>query len=457
MTDTRTASCLLSRLAGQVRILSAIVVLLAAAVAPAHAATKETVVLTFDASNGMVPLSSLIADKAKSLYGTTSVGGNGTCADFGGATGCGTVFELSPPTVKGGAWVHTVLYNFQGAGDGIGPAGALVFDQNGNLYGTTEVGGVGTCTNGCGTVFKLSPPKVKGGAWTESVLYSFHGGSGDGATPIARLVLDANGNLYGTTFFGGGSNCAGYGCGTVFELSPPAVQGGPWTEHLLHSFPGGTSSDGSGPGPGLIFDLAGNLYGTTGFGGLYNGGTIFQLRPPAQQGGPWTEIQLYNFTCGTDGCSPSASVVFDNNGALYGTTSGGGIYQFGTVFQLTPPTQGTVWTEAVLHSFTLGADGGNPAAGVIFDAKGNLYGVTLVGGNYSCNEGFNDGCGVVFKLAPPTLPGKPWKETVLHSFTGGPDGMEPNGTLFFGKGGLLYGTTENGGTFNDGTVFSVVR
>jgi hypothetical protein len=426
------------------------------------AATGESVLVTFNGNNGMVLLAGLISDKAANLYGTTSVGGTGSCDDFGGAFGCGTVFELTP-SANGNVWTETILYSFQGGSDGIGPAAALVFDQAGNLYGTTEVGGTTFntyCINGCGTVFELKPPTKPGAAWTETVLHSFE--LSDGATPSANLVVDPQGNLYGTTLYGGSGPCPYgsfiIGCGTVFQLEPPSSKGAAWTENVLHSFTGGgvnnQGSDGGNPSGGLILHESA-LYGTTpGGGGPFNAGTVFELKKLAN--GTWKEVVLYSFTGGsggTDGASPSGNLVFDKNGVLYGTTSGAGASIGGTVFQLAPPNKGTRWTETVLYNFTLGSDGGVPYAGVIFDSAGNLYGTTAVGGDYSCNAGFNDGCGVVFKLAPPASQGGVWTETVLHSFSGGMDGVQPECQLTFGESGLLYGTTESGGTSDDGTVF----
>jgi uncharacterized repeat protein (TIGR03803 family) len=419
-------------------------------------ATKETVILPFDVTDGMTPLSGFVADKAGNLYGVTSIGGSGDCSDFGGGGGCGTVYELSPPAKNAGAWSETVLYNFQGGADGDEVVGSLIFDKKGNLYGTTALGGGGSCTYGCGTVFELSPPAKKGGAWTKSIIYLFQGASADGSYPEAAMVFDRDGNLYGTTSQGGGPNCGGYGCGTVFELKPPHQQGETWTETVLHTFVGPSSTDGYGPSCNLVFDATGNLYGTTGFGGTYNNGAVFEMNPPAAKGDPWAESVIYSFIGQPDGASPSAGLVAGQNGSFYGSATGWGPKDYGTIFQLTPPAQaGDPWTETVLHAFTLQADGGNPGGGVILDTEGNLYGTTAVGGNYSCNAGFNDGCGVVFKLAPPAKQGGAWKQTVLHSFTGGEDGIQPESGLLIGRFGLLYGTTEMGGASGAGTVFIV--
>ncbi len=419
-------------------------------------ATNETVVLAFDQTNGMTPLSGFVVDSKDNLYGVTSIGGTGNCSDFGGGAGCGTVYELSPPSKTGEAWTETVLYNFQGGADGDEVVGSLVFDKNGNLYGTTALGGGGACTYGCGTVFELSPPAVKGDPWTKTTLYTFQGGTSDGSYPESTLVFDSLGNLYGTTQYGGGPNCAGYGCGTVFELSPPAKTGKPWTESVLHKFVGPTNGDAYAPAAGLVFDTAGNLYGTAPFGGTYNNGAIFALNPPAKTGGTWTESVIYSFIGAPDGAGPEAALTPGTDGVFYGTASGAGPAGFGSVFKITPPAQkGAAWTLSVLYSFDLSTPGGNPFGPVLLAKNGDLYGTTLVGGDYSCNEGYNDGCGVVYQIAP-TSKGT-WKQAVLHSFMGGTDGMEPASSLVIGKYGYLYGTTESGGASGAGTVFSVVK
>lgn len=421
-------------------------------------ASKETVVLSFNKSNGMTPLSGLVADNAGNFYGVTSIGGNGNCDDFGGGQGCGAVYELSPPAKTGGAWTETVLYNFLGGADGDEVVGSLIFDNKGNLYGTTALGGGGTCTYGCGTVFKLSPPAIKGGTWTKSILYTFQGGVSDGSYPESALVFDAKGNLYGTTEFGGGVNCAGGGCGTVFELIPSRFLGGAWKESVLHTFVGPTTTDAYAPSAGLIFDALGNLYGMAPFGGTYNNGAVFELNPPVAHSKLWTESVIYSFVGPPDGASPEGALTPGANGVFYGTASGWGPSTFGTVFELAPPAQtGGAWTLTVLDSFDLGTDGGTPFAGVTLDSTGNLYGTTLLGGDITCNAGFSDACGIVYKLAPPTVQGAAWKQTVLHTFTGGADGIEPASGLIFGKNGWLYGTTELGGTDDVGTVFSVSK
>ncbi len=311
--------------------------------------------------------------------------------------------------------------------DGTTPQAGLIFDAAGNLYGTTVGGG----PTGDGTVFELSP--AGGGNWTEKVLWNFGNGA-DGAEPVAGLIFDAAGNLYGTTSLGGTSNS-----GIVFELMPGA--GGTWTEKVLHNF---NYNDGDEPAAGLIFDAAGNLYGTTYEGGL-DFGVVFELSPGA--GGSWTEKVLYSFSGEpTDAASPQAGLIFDITGNLYGTTKFGGTSGAGAVFELSPAGGGT-WTEKVLWSFGNGADGGSPVAGVIFDATGNLYGTTSAGGTFS------DG-GTLFKLSPAgDGGGGTWTEQVLHNFGNGTDGSSPQAGLVLDGAGNLYGTTYNGGSYGGGTVF----
>jgi uncharacterized repeat protein (TIGR03803 family) len=218
----------------------------------------------------------------------------------------------------------------------------------------------------------------------------------------------------------------GNNIGTVFKLTPPAPGGTEWTSTLLYSFKGG--SDGAAPYAGLIFDGQGALYGTTVFGGIYDYGTIFKLTPPSAGETQWTETVLYSFTGGPDGGNPAyfGSLIFDSSGALYGTTQNGGNYGYGTVFKLTPGS-GTQWTETVLYSFTAGSDGRNPQSGVIFDSSGALYGTTL---------------SAVFKLTPPATGGTPWVETTLANMGGG-----LFSSLIFDSNGALYGTQRGGNVY----------
>ncbi len=342
-------------------------------------------------------------------------------------------------------WTEKVLYSFcaqTNCPDGAGPSADLIFDAAGNLYGTTGGGAYGA-----GAVFELTP--TAGGGWTETVLHSFGNGT-DGAYPDGGLVFDAAGNLYGTTSEGGTYSCfGGAGCGTVFELTPTA--GGGWAEQVLYSF--GSGTDGTAPDGGLVFDAAGDLYGATSEGGTYscfddNGcGTVFELTPAA--GGSWTEQVLHNFKGGTDGYQPAAGLIFDAAGNLYGTTAGGGIAGGGTAFELTLTEDGS-WTEQVLHGFGSGTDGAVPYAALVFDAAGNLYGTTYHGGtNNSC---VYTGCGTVFEL---TYSGGAWWHQVLHNFGSGSDGYWPQANLIVDAAGNLYSTTFQGGTHGEGTVFEV--
>src|SRR5580698_10081618 len=359
------------------------------------------------------------------------------------------------------AWAvkETVLYSFPENGStGNYPAGGLVVDKAGNLYGTTLFGGISNSNcppSGCGTIFELSPSAQPGASWTETVIYSFQGGE-DGGVPECTLVMDDSGNLYGATVRPFLNEFV------VFELSPPAKPGGAWTETNLYTF-GGFFSEYTDSGT-LIMDAAGNLYGTSYSGGTGTDcgtlgcGTVFEVSPPPQPGGDWTGAILYSFQCGSDGSNPVGALILDSKGALYGTTAGNDYpCGDGTVFQLIPPSQpGGAWTENVLYSFS-GIDGQNPYAGLIFDRKGNLYGTTGYGGPLTCDRN-RQGCGNVFELSPPAQPGGAWSETVLYNFTGRKVGygLYPFSTLIMDGLGNLYGTTVQGGRGNLGTVFELV-
>src|SRR5580704_17476678 len=324
------------------------------------------------AKDGGLPYAGLIIDRAGDLYGTTAGGGDLACSE-GDGYGCGVVFELTP---KGnGDWTETVLYRFNGL-NGFQPIGSVAFDGAGNLYGTTAGGGA----HALGTVFELMPKA--GGGWTEEVLHSFNRNGNDGVGPYAGVILDQAGNLYGTTV-GGGTDAIG----TVFELTPKAS--GDWKEKILHSF---NNNDGIGPQASLVFDSSGNLYGTTRIGGAHNYGAVFELAPKAD--GTWAEKVVHSFTFG-DGSNPEGSLIFDSLGNLYGTTFEGGAHNnAGVVFELSPKTG----VEEVLHSFDPRnhLDGAGPTAGLIFDASGNLYGTTSEGGTGTCKYG----CGTVFEITP---------------------------------------------------------
>jgi hypothetical protein len=373
---------------------------------------------------------------------------------------------FSMHSVARAEWNEKVLYSFQGGTDGSTPAGAVVFDAAGNLYGTTTNGGSSSCRSPfqCGTVYQLKLPAKKGDPWTETVLHVFKGNdSNDGASPFGGLVMDAAGNLYGTTGYDGTGSCillgTNVGCGTVYELSPPAQKGGAWTETVIYNFQG--NKDGQLPIGDLVFDKQGSLYGATQFGGGYGScnspfdqhcGTVFELSPPKTKGGTWKEKILYSFKSGTDGANPNGGLLLDNGGTIYGTTSAGGNQSCkydasvgcGTVFELESASKKVdAWTEKILHRFTDGADGAGPSGNLIVDAEGALYGEASGGGSKLS--------GVVFRLAQTR--GR-WAEKALHSFSGGSDGFGPGGGLSFDPAGNLCGTAFGGVDFR-GTVFQL--
>jgi uncharacterized repeat protein (TIGR03803 family) len=361
----------------------------------------------------------------------------GTTQMGGGSHNAGIIFELSP-TTGGGTWAETIIHEFTGGSDGGNPMAGLIF-ASGNLYGTASYGGA----NGTGVVFELSP-KTSGG-WTYRVLYNFgaYPTSADGFGPNSALVL-RNHNLYGTTSEGGVAGCF-EGCGTVFELLPTTT--GTWKERLIHEFPGG-STDGELPGGALIFDTDGNLYGTTqNGGGTANSGVLYRLKYSSTTK-TWIETVVHNFVGGNDdGSFPEDDIlIHDSAGNLYGTTEGGGINSQGTVFKASFST-GPNWTVSLLHSFgpAYSGDGTGAKGGVIKDTKGNFYGTTFYGGAYNYY-------GAAFKLSP-TLGGD-YKESVLHNFTGGLDGFYPNRALTL-HAGWLYGTATNGGSNGTGVVYQL--
>jgi uncharacterized repeat protein (TIGR03803 family) len=348
---------------------------------------------------------------------------------------------------------ETVLYSFCSlakCADGETPVASLIQDAAGNLYGTTSFGGTG---NG-GTVFKLEPPAQQGGAWTEVVLYNFCSvkACADGKNPVASLIEDRAGNFYGTTYAGGPQ-----GWGTVFEVTPSG------TETLLYSFRQPSTGDGNSPLAGLIQDAAGNFYGTTNQGGANASGTVFEVTKAG------VETVLYSFcsvggaNC-TDGANPQAGLIADAAGNLYSTTNLGGAYGYGNVFEVSASG-----VETDLYDFCPAGgnctDGAYPLAGVLQDVAGNLYGTTESGGAGSLGCAVNSllTCGVVFKLAPPSQQGGAWTETVLYSFcsTGGTnctDGEYPEGNLIQDVAGNLYSTTSAGGSntaLGGGTVFVI--
>jgi len=404
----------------------------------AGAASKYKVLYAFKGgSDGTLPSGALAFDTAGNLYGTTFNGGSSGNCLYGQGIGCGIVFQLKPKTT--GKWTEHILHAFQGGSDGGNPNGSPIFDPAGNLYGATVQGGTGS-SDGCGTIFQLAPGSS---GWTESLVFTFcSSGGDDGFFPEPGLIQDSAGNIYGMTESGG----AGFG-GVAFKLTPGSGQ---WTESVLNNFCliNACTSLGAQPVAGLVFDAAGNLYGTTIAGGLtkfgcFGGfppgcGVVFKLTP---QGGGWTESVLHDFH-GPDGGGPASNLILDSQGNLYGTTSYDGAFGTGTVFKLTP-AQGR-WKQSILYEFRGGSSQGAINTGVVFDTSGNLYGASYAGG--SC-------CGVIYKLTP----GKNarWKYSALHTFSGGQDGGTPGGSLILDKQGNLYGTAGTGGANGNGVVFEI--
>lgn len=424
---------------GKVFAGTAIVLTLAAS---CWAASKESVLYAFQGgSDGIFPIAGLTFDAQGNLYGTTVIGGNGSCLN-----GCGTVFKLTP---NNGGWTETVIHQFgTSAGDGVSPQGSLVFDKEGNLYGTTSGGGAQQTDEG--TVFRLTP--TRSGEWAETVIHNFNCFDNDGCIPLSYLIFDSAGNLYGTTTEGGGGTDSTFcenGCGTVFKLAPH--KDGSWQESIIHAFHkgGGGTPDGQNPDAGLIIDKADNLYGTTYFGGPDDEGIVFKLAPSTR--GRWKESILFRFhglIKPIGGQSPYGGLVMDAAGNLFGTTVGGGDAQTrdGVVFKLTPTQKGE-WKETIIHDFPKPRyhDGELPYTGLLIDASGSLYGATLDGGGEQelhCAD--FDGCGVVYKLSPSSS-GK-WTETILYAFQGSSDGSVPqDDRLVMDSSGRLYGTTVGGG------------
>jgi uncharacterized repeat protein (TIGR03803 family) len=420
---------------------------------------------------GDAGVNSLAFGPGGSLFGGTYHGGTGVCND-----GCGVVFELAPPEEEGGTWAFTTLYSFTGVDNEEYPQ-VMAFGANGAVYGATNAGanlglrsvstlfelvpdgsawsfsadaqyndswveGVVNGPDGSliialfdtfnGSVVQLSPPASGDGFWDQSMVFDF-GAHADGSDPAPNLTFDTEGNIYGTTLYGGSTGaCVGDtlfpSCGAVFKVSPPESADEPWTEIVLHRFSG---EDGGGvPESGVTLGPNGILYGTTSHGGTLNEGVVFSLAPPSEPGGSWTEKVIYSFGGPGQGVFPVGPLVFDSAGALYGTTSYGGTENPGTVFKLTPSADS--WTISALYSFTGGANGPYPI-GVAFH-NGSLYGVATA----------QSGDGLVFQLTPPTSGSGLWTEATLHTFQG-KEGLFPYGTLVFDDTGAIYGTTAEGG------------
>lgn len=384
--------------------------LLASAVA-AQAQTFTVLHRFTGGGDGASPQSGLTIDAHGRLYGNTN----------GFPLSDGSVFKVAE---MGSGWILSTLNDFNGNDGSFPYDNRMVIGPDGNLYGATASGGQGTCNGGefCGVVFRLQPPRTACRSfvcpWTETVLYSFTGGS-DGGNPLGDLVADSEGNLYGVTWYGGDlSGCGGLGCGVVYKLAP---SGNGWTETVIHAFGLNSGQDGLVPSGGLTFDPAGNLYGVTARGGSNNHGTVYELSPSA---GGWSETILHNFQSPAQYQLPGGALARDAAGNLYGVT--GGDFTYGSlIFALSQP--GT-WTYSVLYTF----GSWRAPSELTLDGAGNLYGTVTVGGPDS-----------VFELSRSN---GGWSYIDLHDFSQS-DGVGPNGVAFDANGNL-YGTTSSGGDLN---------
>lgn len=407
-------------------------------------ATITTLYSFTGSADGATPTAGLTLDDAGNLYGTASQGGDSTvCTGSNNlpGPGCGTAFKLKRGT--SGSYTFNPLYKFRGGEDGATPLTGVVFGSDGTLYGTTYTGGLTDCNSytfqnlGCGVVFNLKPPptfcRTVLCSWDETVLQSFD--NSDGAFPgYGSLIFDAQGNIYGTTVYGGarsGGDCDyGSPCGTVYELMR---SGGNWTESVLFNFDGG--ADGGEPQSGVILDHSGNLYGTTYRGGQGGEGLVYQLLG----GSGWSENILYNAWNSLCPITIYGGLVFDSSGNLYGTSNNCGESGQGFVYELTP-SGGYPWNYSEIYSFApYGDHSAGPWSNLVIDSSGNLYGTYhgfAAGGDY----------GRVFEL---TQVDGIWTQKLLWAFTGGADGATPIAGVVFDASGNLYGTTTAGGNLSD--------
>ncbi len=406
------------RPSGTIALLAASVLVLSAL---AHAQTFSVLHAFTNRADGGSPYTGVSMDRAGNLYGTTSSGGDGPNPS-------GTIYRLKR---VGSTWILSTLYsdNYR-LGEGGPYDGGVIVGPDGNVYGMTEIGGTNCAPRGCGTVYQLRPPaaicRATSCPWTKTILYSF-GGTPDGANPnIGNLTFDRAGNLYGVTGGGGA-----YNNGTVFKLTR---SGNSWTESVLWSFAG--NSDGVAPTGTLVFDSAGNLYGTATGGGANSAGTVFELSP-SQSG--WTETTLYSLDQNEEGYEPFGGVALDQHGNIFGATFEGGPHGGGTAFGLTPSSGG--WTSTLLASFS-GYEGPFDAPSV--DPAGNVYLTNTVVGI--------GGGSVVYRF---TYGNGSWNSTALHTFSGGDDGSVPAASVLIDGTGNLYSTAIAGGHYGQGVVFEI--
>jgi uncharacterized protein (TIGR03437 family) len=382
----------------------------------ASGAWTESPIYSFSSTGGTNPSGSLVIGTRGVLYGTTQYGGNSACSAPGVPVGCGTVFALSPPSNPGAGWTYSVLYEFNGTGDGALPSpGGVAMDSSGTLYGTTNSGGPNTCIGGiykgCGVVYSLSPPAASG-AWTETVLTdaSTLGFANGGVSSIALTSAPNGATIVYSTAYNSESEAAG----TVFSLSPPAITGAPWVTATIYSFTTNQRPSGS-----LVMGYGGVLYGATSGGSNGPAGAapdqVFSLAPPATTGAAWSDTILYNFPPDD---LPADAVTF-SGGTLYGVTVDPNCATpCGTLFSLTPQSRGNgPWSELSLHIFTGGSDGGSVNGSLLVSPSGVIYGVTQAGGSSRVGTAFslalaipqptvnNGGLVNAANYAPPVAPG----------------------------------------------------
>jgi uncharacterized repeat protein (TIGR03803 family) len=436
---------------------------------------------------GGAPSAGVTEDAGGNLFGTTVDGGNYDTNGYGG----GVVYKVMPPAKGHTVWTEQVLHAFTGYADGIFPGRGNLVVSSGEVYGTTNgnasFGICGVNRNlSCDTIFKLSHPPAGKTEYTYSLLYRFAAPT-KGFEPVGGLVLEKSGAFIGAAKAGGSNtNCQSSfsnqegtrGCGTIYELIPPAKGKTAWTYSVLHFFTGG--ADGGLPAAAMLPDPSGSgaFFGTASTGGgincslgTANCGVVFKLAPPVGKSTKWTETVLYSFTGQTDGAVPFGALIADNSGNLYGTTSAAGdacqvITGCGSAFELIAPAKGkTAYRFKALHGFAGGADGSIPLAALTLGKGGELYGTTSRYGNTNVECGSAIGCGTIFKLNPPTKDIPVWTETVLYRFVSGRDGGASSASLHLSAtSGLLYGTASQGGntkcllasfTVGCGVVFSL--
>jgi len=399
------------------------VALVAGRTGPARATPSATTTVAYSFAgdeDGEYADTDLVVDAAGNLYGTTVQGG-----DYGS----GTVFQLSPTET---GWAHTVLYSFRGGADGGQPYGGVTLGTQGNLYGTTVVGGThngGPCVEGgCGVAYELSN---SGSGWTQTVIHTFTGGA-DGYGPGAGLTLDSDGDLLGMTPTGGAN-----GLGVIYQLRQGAHGG--WGLRVVHAFTGGKDGA-SGSKGGLLPSPSGNLFGVATTGGANGAGVAFTLLRGTQG---WKLRPLYQFHGDPDAGFPYGAMTMDAAGHLFGTSYYDGAHGAGAVYELAR-VHGA-WHERVLYSFTGGSDGSGPISNVNVDPSGVLYGTTSEGGGTTC------GCGTIYRLTPGAH--GTWTESVIHAFSGAPDGGLPYSGMVAGRSGTYFGATVHGGMDDEGSVF----